>query len=127
VTGGALSPNTDNKNEESSWTSSLEPFSFSFLVLYVPLVPHERDVGENDERYRCGGRESGWGLPGRCFLLSVVWIWISTLILLFVVVVAVRVQFPVLMYTLTKIHCLCHYHEQSDCYLHCCMWPSEVA
>lgn len=48
VTGGALSPNTDNNNEESSWSSSSEPFSFSFLVLYRPVVPHERDVGEND-------------------------------------------------------------------------------
>jgi hypothetical protein len=48
VTGGALSPNTDNNNEESSWSSSSEPFPFSFLVLYIPLVPHERDVGEND-------------------------------------------------------------------------------
>jgi hypothetical protein len=49
------------------------------------------------ERYRCGGRESGWGLPGR-FFVFVVWIWISTLILLFVVVViiAVRVHLPVL-------------------------------
>jgi hypothetical protein len=77
VTGGALSPNTDNNEEESSWTSLSEPFSFSFLVLHIPLVPHERDVGENDRALQMWLTGKWMGAAWALFFLFVVWIWIS--------------------------------------------------